>query len=50
MPAQEINPFTALTRIRYQFLRTQLGHFKFWVNGVELVLVLLKCYSGVTEH
>ena len=23
MPAREINPFTALTRIRYQFLRTQ---------------------------
>ena len=22
MPAREINPFTALTRIRYQFLRT----------------------------
>ena len=23
MPAQEMNPFSALTRIRYQFLRTQ---------------------------
>ena len=25
MPAREINPFTALTRIRSQFLRTQLS-------------------------
>ena len=27
MPAREINPFTALTRIRSQFLRTQWSYF-----------------------